>query len=143
MIRSPRWHLHPTGSDCARTRSAGSASTRVDSITKKASLIVAVLSCFDRVLFKGDLPLTNGPALEGFVDHVLKIRRCDFLAFAEQQSETLVSHAKRRAPQAGVEYRFLRPFLQLINRPWASNVLPLVRPLSARKTERARSGVSR
>src|SRR6516225_6566444 len=47
-------------------------------VTKFTSLIVAVLSCFDRVIFKGYLPLTNGPALEGFVDHVLKIRRCDF-----------------------------------------------------------------
>ena len=27
---------------------------------------------------------------------------------------------------------------QLTSRPWASNVLPLVRPLSARKTERPR-----
>ena len=44
-------------------------------VTKFTSLIVAVLSCFDRVIFKGHLPITNGPALEGFVDHVLKIRR--------------------------------------------------------------------
>ena len=53
-------------------------------VAKFTSLIVAVLSCFDRVIFKGYLPITNGPALEGFVDHVLKIRRCDFMAFAEQ-----------------------------------------------------------
>ena len=44
-------------------------------VIKFTSLIVAVLSCFDRVIFKGYLPITNGPALEGFVDHVLKIRR--------------------------------------------------------------------
>ena len=56
-------------------------------VTKFTNLIVAVLSCFDRVIFKGYLPFTNGPALEGFVDHVLKIRRCDFMAFAEKQSE--------------------------------------------------------
>ena len=56
-------------------------------VTKFTSLIVAVLSCFDRVIFKGHLPITNGPALEGFVDHVLKIRRCDFMAFAEEQSD--------------------------------------------------------
>ena len=59
-------------------------------VAKFTSLIVAVLSCFDRVIFKGHLPISNGPALEGFVDHVLKIRRCDFMAFAEQQSEALV-----------------------------------------------------
>ena len=77
-------------------------------VAKFTSLIVAVLSCFDRVIFKGYLPITNGPALEGFVDHVLKIRRCDFMAFAEEQSETLVDHAKRLAQEAGAEYRFLQ-----------------------------------
>ena len=77
-------------------------------VTKFTSLIVAVLSCFDRVIFKGYLPITNGPALERFVDHVLKIRRCDFMAFAEKQSDTLVEHAKRLAQEAGGEYRFLQ-----------------------------------
>jgi hypothetical protein len=77
-------------------------------VTKFTSLIVAVLSCFDRVIFKGYLPFTNGPALEGFVDHVLKIRRCDFLAFAQKQSETLVDHARRLAQEAGAEYRYLQ-----------------------------------
>ena len=77
-------------------------------VTKFTSLIVAVLSCFDRVIFKGHLPISNGPALEGFVDHVLKIRRCDFMAFAEEKSETLVNNAKRLAQEAGVEYRFLQ-----------------------------------
>ena len=38
-------------------------------VAKFTNLIVAVLSCFDRVIFKGYLPITNGPALEGFVDH--------------------------------------------------------------------------
>jgi hypothetical protein len=77
-------------------------------VAKFTSLIVAVLSCFDRVIFKGHLPISNGPALEGFVDHVLKIRRCDFMAFAEQQSEALVDSARRAAEEAGVEYRFLK-----------------------------------
>src|SRR4051794_28797605 len=77
-------------------------------VAKFTKLIVAVLSCFDRVIFKGYLPITNAPALEGFVDHVLRIRRCDFMAFAERQSETLVDHAKRLAREAGAEYRFLQ-----------------------------------
>jgi len=77
-------------------------------VTKFTSLIVAVLSCFDRVIFKGYLPITHGPALEGFVDHVLRIRRKDFMAFAEEQSETVVEHAKRLAQEAGAEYRFLQ-----------------------------------
>ena len=77
-------------------------------VAEFTSLIVAVLSCFDRVIFKGYLHLTNGEALEGFGDHVLKIRRCDFMAFARKQSETLVEHAKRLAQQAGAEYHFLQ-----------------------------------
>jgi hypothetical protein len=77
-------------------------------VAKFTSLIVAVLSGFDRALFKGHLPISNGPALEGFVDCVLKIRRCDFMAFAEEQSEARVDHAKRLAEEAGVEYRFLQ-----------------------------------
>jgi hypothetical protein len=79
-------------------------------VAKFTSLIVAVLSCFDRVIFKGYLPITNGPALERFVDHLLKIRRCDFMAFAEKQSEVVVEHAKRLAQKAGAEYRFLQGF---------------------------------
>jgi hypothetical protein len=77
-------------------------------VTKFTNLIVAVLSCFDRVIFKGHLPINNGKALEGFVDHVLKIRRKDFMAFAEQQSDTLVDHAKRMAQEAGAEYQHLQ-----------------------------------
>ena len=44
-------------------------------VTKFTSLIIAVLSCFDRVIFKGYLPVDQRAALEGFVDHVLKILR--------------------------------------------------------------------
>ena len=77
-------------------------------VAKFTNLIVAVLSCFDRVIFKGYLPITNGPALEGFVDHILKIRRCDFMDFAEEQSESLVDHAKRLAQEAGAEYHYLQ-----------------------------------
>src|SRR4051812_2403938 len=77
-------------------------------VTKFTNLIVAVLSCFDRVIFKGHLPINNGKALEGFVDHVLKTRRCDFMAFAQEKSEALVEHAKRLAREAGAEYHHLQ-----------------------------------
>jgi hypothetical protein len=73
-------------------------------VTKFTSLIVAVLSCFDRVIFKGYLSITNGPALEGFVDHILKIRRMDFMDFAQEQSQLLVDHAKRLAEKLDAEF---------------------------------------
>ena len=77
-------------------------------VAKFTSLITAVLSCFDRVIFKGYLPITNSVSLERFVDHVLKIRRVDFMAFAEQQSEAMVAHAKHLAQEAGAEYQYLQ-----------------------------------
>ena len=48
-------------------------------LSKFTHLIVAVLSCFDRVLFKGHLALAAPCELEYFVDRVLKVRRSDFM----------------------------------------------------------------
>jgi len=44
-------------------------------VAKFTELLIALLSCSDRVIFRSNLPITDGPALEGFVDHVLKIGR--------------------------------------------------------------------
>lgn len=77
-------------------------------VLKFTKLIVATLSCFDRIIFKGYLPITDGSALERFVDNVLKIRRKDFMKFAQQQSEALVEHGKRLAQESGADYRFLQ-----------------------------------
>ena len=49
-------------------------------VTKFTNLIVAVLSCFDRVIFKGSIPFGDDAYLNRFVDHVLEIPRRDFLA---------------------------------------------------------------
>lgn len=46
---------------------------------KFASLITWTLLCFDRVIFKGHLPISRPSEFERFVDYVLKIRRADFL----------------------------------------------------------------
>jgi hypothetical protein len=65
----------------------GANSAKLCLVAKLDILIVAVLSCFDCVIVKGHLPISHGPALEGFVDHLRKIRRRDFLAFAQRQLE--------------------------------------------------------
>jgi len=44
-------------------------------VSKFTLLIVAVLSCFDRVIFKGHLALAAPRELEYFVDRVPKVRR--------------------------------------------------------------------
>lgn len=46
---------------------------------KFTSVIRWVLSCFDRVIFKGHLPISRPYELENFVDYVLKMRRADFM----------------------------------------------------------------
>lgn len=62
---------------------------------KFASVISWVLSCFDRVLFKGHLSISRPSEFERFVDHVLKVRRVDFLkVIAPKWAERLVGHAK-------------------------------------------------
>jgi hypothetical protein len=63
-----------------------------------SSLISWVLSCFDRVIFKGHLPICWVSQFERFVDHELKIRRDDFLKrVGPEWSNRLVEHAKNFA----------------------------------------------
>jgi hypothetical protein len=74
-------------------------------VVKFASLISWVLSCFDRVIFKGHLPISRASEFERFVDYVLKIRRADFLkVVGPEWSERLVEHSKL--------------FAQKYRRPW-------------------------
>jgi len=75
--------------------------------SKFASLISWNHSCFDRVIFKGHLPLSWAGQFESFVDYVLKMRRCDFLKYtAPQWSERLVEHAKDFAQEHGRIYEY-------------------------------------
>jgi hypothetical protein len=76
-------------------------------LTKFASLIVCTLHCFDRVIFKGHLPIAAPAELERFVDWVLKVRRCHFMnVLAPQYSERLVEHAQAVARKAGCLYLY-------------------------------------
>jgi hypothetical protein len=77
-------------------------------VLKFASSIVAVLSCFDRVIFKGHLPFGDEAHLNRFVDHRLGMRRKDFLRFLEGKSDELVTHAQALAEQHGAAYRYLQ-----------------------------------
>jgi len=64
----------------------------VDSFIEKfGGSISSTLECFDRVIFKGHLPFQNEARLNGFVDHVLKIRRKDFLKLLERHCNDLVA----------------------------------------------------
>ncbi len=74
---------------------------------KFASLITWVLSCFDRVIVKGYLPISRIDQFEWFVDGVLKVRRAEFLqTTAPRWSDRLVEHAKHTAERTGRCYEF-------------------------------------
>ena len=77
-------------------------------LVKFASSIIAVLGCQDRVIFKGYLPFSHDAHLNRFVDHTLGIKRKDFLAFAEEQSAILVTHAKDFAAAHAAPYLYLQ-----------------------------------
>jgi hypothetical protein len=71
-------------------------------IDQYTTQIAGCLSCFDRVIFKGHLlPLCHQGGLTQFVDHVLHLRRKDFMPWAKQQSQRIIDHALRLAEQAG------------------------------------------
>jgi hypothetical protein len=77
-------------------------------VERSTSSIVSVLGCFDRVIFKGYLPIRSDSQLNNFVDYALKMRRKDFLPFVEKQSQQLVEHAQAMAEQAGAPYLVVR-----------------------------------
>ena len=74
---------------------------------KFASLISWKLSCFDRVIFKGHLPISRPFAFENFVDYQLKMRRADFIkSLAPRWSGRLVQYAKAFAQKCGRLYAY-------------------------------------
>jgi hypothetical protein len=76
---------------------------------KFASLISWSLSCFDRVIFRGHLPISRAAELQKFVDCVLKQRRADFMKKTVREwSERLVQHAKDYAARFGRIYEQLQ-----------------------------------
>lgn len=77
-------------------------------VTKFASSIVAVLSCFDRVIFKGHLSFGDANYLNAYVDHALHMRRKDFYEMLRGKTEQLVAHAKAFAEKQGRPYHFFQ-----------------------------------
>ncbi len=75
-------------------------------IDKHADKITGTISCFDRVIFKGYLPLGWSEAMEQFLgSHGILIK--DFKHFVPKQAERLKSYAKTVAQRAG------RPYIHL------------------------------
>lgn len=77
-------------------------------LAKFAGSIVATLSCYDRLIFKGYLPFGGDEHLNAFVDGRLRIPRKDFLPEVQRMSQQLVEHAQQMAHDAGAPYCYLQ-----------------------------------
>jgi len=73
-------------------------------IDKHQAQITGTISCFDRILFKGHLPLGRPEAMEQFIARQGTLIK-DFGAFVTRQSEKVKRHAQATARRAG------RPFI--------------------------------
>jgi hypothetical protein len=65
-----------------------------------------VLSCFDRLIFRGHLPLSYPRGLEGFL-HKEDVLFKDFKHYAPQVAERVKAHVKQQVEQAGAPFRHL------------------------------------
>jgi hypothetical protein len=75
-------------------------------VVKHQAHIQGVLSCFDRVIFRGYLPFCHPRALEGFLAKENVLLK-NFKTFAPQVAERLKQHVKTLVEQAGAPFRHL------------------------------------
>lgn len=74
-------------------------------IAKHADKIEGTLSCFDRMLFRGYLPLFSGAAMAAFLDG-LRIQRHELKSFLLRQAYLLKDHARRMADGHGRPFQY-------------------------------------
>jgi hypothetical protein len=75
-------------------------------LEKHRDKILGVVSCFDRLIFKGHLPFSYAEAFERFLDF-RGILYKDFDAFVKRHSQSLKTHAETLAREAGRPYVYL------------------------------------
>jgi hypothetical protein len=75
-------------------------------LAKHAEVIQGVLSCFDRVLFRGYLPLMSGSAMAEFLK-LKQVQRHTLKAFLLGQAERVKKHALSMAAQAHRPHQYL------------------------------------
>jgi len=75
-------------------------------LNKHAHLIHGVLSCFDRVIFRGHLPCSYPRGLEAFLGQQGILLK-DFKHYAPQVAERLKQHIKQQLDQADAPFRHL------------------------------------
>ncbi len=75
-------------------------------IVKHQDKITGMISCFDRIVFKGYLPISYAESMERFLDRRGVLLK-NFKHFASLCSDTVSDHAREVARKAG------RPFIYL------------------------------
>jgi hypothetical protein len=75
-------------------------------VARHAGKIRGTLSCFDRVLFRGYLPIMSGAAMAQFLTS-RGVRRESLKPFLLEQAERLKGHAQSVCAQAGRPYAYL------------------------------------
>jgi len=75
-------------------------------IRKYEDRIHSVLSCFDRMLFRGYLPIMSGWAMAEFL-YRLNVNFGNLKAFLLQNSERVKNHAIAMAKKQGRPFRYL------------------------------------
>src|SRR6266581_9646251 len=75
-------------------------------IGKHGEVILGALSCFDRMLFRGYLPIMSGAAMADFLQ-AKGIDRCGLKTFLLTHAACLKNHAMEMAAAAGRPYQYL------------------------------------
>lgn len=75
-------------------------------LAKHKDAISGVLSCFDRVIFRGHLPLSYPKGMEGFL-YQQKVLFKNFKDYAPQTADCVRDHIKATVEAAGAPYRHL------------------------------------
>src|SRR5712671_3342263 len=88
------------------TNAVAASTTDHTFLVKHADKIVGVLSCFDRLIFRGHLPLSYPRGLEGFL-HRQDVLFKDFKHYAPRIAERVKEHVKRQVEAAGAPFRHL------------------------------------
>jgi hypothetical protein len=74
-------------------------------LAKHADKIEGTLSCFDRMLFRGYLPLFNGAAMAAFLDSH-DVQRQELKGFLLRQACALKEHARQMAQRQGRPFQY-------------------------------------
>jgi hypothetical protein len=106
---------HPNKTNAVKT-----ITTEHPFLAKHKESISGVLSCFDRVIFRGHLPLSYPKGLEGFL-YQHKVPLKTFKDYAPQIADRVRDHVKAIVQQAGAPFRHLpsKEPMEALARPMA------------------------